>query len=357
MRIDRIWFRTRSLPTKTILVGDALTRLKRLPSASVDCVVTSPPYFALRNYGVAGQLGLEASVQEWVADLIPVMEQIARVLKPAGSFWLNLGDSYSRQDKHGAPPKGLVLAPERLILAAADRGWRVRNKVVWAKPNPMPASAQDRLTCSWEPIYLLTRQTSYYFDLDAIRRPHLSVRSKSGKRPLRSRPPEWAGPLAGTQNGLEVLRSQGLAGHPLGKNAGDVWTVATRAGHHGHHATFPEALVCPAILAGTPERICSTCGLAWQRERVARSLGQLAVLGELQPGCACGREFREGVVLDPFMGSGTVAVVAEALGRDWVGIELNPDFAASAWRRILAARRDGGAASAGKEVTKGKEVA
>lgn len=328
-----------TLPINRILLGDALTRLKELPSDSVDCVVTSPPYFALRNYQIAGQLGVEASVQEWAANLLPVLEQLARVMKPTGTLWLNLGDSYSRRDHHGAPPKGLVLAPERLLLAASDQGWRVRNKVVWAKPNPMPASVGDRLTCAWEPIYLLTRQAHYFFDLDAIREPHRSVRSKSGKRPLRSEPAAWAGPLAGTQNGLEVLRAQGLVGHPLGKNPTDVWAVATQAGYGGHHAAFPEALVRRPILAGTPERVCPGCGLAWQRQHVARSVGHLAVLGELRPGCGCDRGYRAGVVLDPFLGSGTVAVVAEALGRDWVGIDLNPAFAQTAWQRILERRQ------------------
>src|SRR5437879_4488367 len=134
-----------------VLVGDACRRLKEVPTQSVDTVITSPPYFLLRNYQVEGQLGLEASVQEWVANLSAVFDEVARVLKPAGSLWLNLGDSYARKAEHGAPPKGLVLAPERLLLALAEHGWVVRNKVAWCKPNPLPASVEDRLTCSWEP--------------------------------------------------------------------------------------------------------------------------------------------------------------------------------------------------------------
>lgn len=321
----------------TVLVGDAREQLRRLPAVSVDCVVTSPPYFALRNYGVRGQFGLEGSVHEWVDDLLGVMDEITRVLKPAGTMWLNLGDSYSRWDGHGAPPKGLVLAPERLLLALAGRGWMVRNKIVWAKPNPMPASVLDRLTCSWEPLYLLTRSRYYYFDLDAIREPHRTVRRVGTARPRRSRPPAWAGPLAGTQSGLDRLHARGLAGHRLGKNPSDVWTVATGPGHGDHHATFPETLVRRPILAGTPERVCKACGLAWRRERVVRAIGQLAVLGRLHPVCGCAAGYRAGVVLDPFMGSGTVGVVAQALGRDWLGIELNPAFAASAMERVRAA--------------------
>lgn len=329
------------LPRNVVLVGDAAAQLRRLPSASIDCVITSPPYFALRNYGMPGQLGLEVSVSQWVDNLLDVMDEIARVLKPTGTVWLNLGDSYSRREAHGAPPKGLVLAPERLLLKLADHGWIVRNKVVWAKSNPMPMSASDRLTCSWEPLYLLSRSPHYYFDLDAIREPHRTVRpASSTRRPRRTRPAAWAGPLAGTQGGLDVLHARGLAGHPLGKNPGDVWTLATASGRAGHHACFPEALVRRPILAGCPERVCPACGLAWQRQQVGRAIGRLAVLGALGPTCACGAGYRAGVVLDPFMGSGTVGVVAEALGRDWLGIELNPDFAAHAEQRIARQRHE-----------------
>lgn len=323
----------------TVLVGDARQLLRGLLAASVDCVVTSPPYFGLRNYGVPGQLGLEGSVQAWVANLLGVMAEIARVLKPAGAVWLNLGDSYSRHAAHGAPPKGLVLAPERLLLALAERGWLVRNKVVWAKSNPMPVSARDRLTCAHEPLYLLVRSPHYYFDLDAIREPHTSAPAPGRRRPMPSGPPTWAGPLAGTQSGLEALHAAGLPGHPLGKNPGDVWTMAKGRGSGGHHATFPEALARRPILATCPERVCTDCGLAWRRQQVARGLGRLAVLGALAPACACGGAHRPGVVLDPFMGSGTVGVVAAALGRDWLGIELNPQFAELAAERIGRARR------------------
>ncbi len=335
------------LPRNIVLVGDALKQLRDLPADSVDCVITSPPYFALRNYQVAGQIGLEPSVHDWVTNLVAVADELARVLKPEGSLWLNLGDSYSRHDRYGAPPKSFLLAPERLLLALIERGWIVRNKVVWAKPNPMPASVADRLTCAWEPLYFLVRSRRYYFDLDAIRIPHRSrprrqPRSRRGpepRRPASGRPAAWAGPLAGDQSGLDRLKASGVPGHPLGKNPSDVWTVTKSTFRGGHHATFPEALVERPLLATCPERVCITCGLAWRRERLLTSLGHLAVQGELRPVCDCDAAWQPGLVLDPFVGSGTTAVVAERLHRDWLGVELNPVFAAVAETRIVAVRR------------------
>ena len=146
-----------ALPRNQVLTGDAATRLQKLPAASVDCVVTSPPYYALRDYAADGQLGLESNVDEWVAGFGAVCREVARVLKPSGAFWLNLGDSFSRHQKFGAAPKALLLAPERLLLALVADGWMARNKVVWSKTNAMPSSVRDRLTLTWEVLYLLVR--------------------------------------------------------------------------------------------------------------------------------------------------------------------------------------------------------
>lgn len=165
----------KTLPRNAILPGDARTVLASLLPESVDCVVTSPPYFRLRDYGAAGQLGQEATVEEWVANLRAVMRGVGRVLKPHGSVWLNVADGYSRHPGTGVPPKGMLLAPERLALALAADGWLVRNKVVWAKPNPLPQSAVDRLSPTYEVVFLLTKQPDYFFDLDAIRVPHRST--------------------------------------------------------------------------------------------------------------------------------------------------------------------------------------
>ncbi len=329
------------LPVGQILVGDASTKLRSLPAGSVDTVVTSPPYFRLRNYGEPNQIGLEESVDDWVQALRTVMGEVARVLKPQGSVWLNLGDTYSRSVRHGASPKSLVLGPERLLLALEADGWLVRNKVVWSKPNPMPASVRDRLACTWEPIYLLTRSPDYFFDLDAIRVPARSslnrptITGTATKYGTGVGRPEWSGPSAGTNSGLEKMKARGLTAHPLGKNPGDVWTMPTAAYRGAHFATFPESLVERPLKATCPQRVCRACGLAWRRASVVRDLGMLAVKGQLRKSCACeSRDWQPGVVLDPFMGAGTVGVVAARHDRRWIGIELSDRFAALARNRI-----------------------
>lgn len=330
---------SRRAPRNQVLVGDALTRLQQLPAGSVDCIVTSPPYFALRNYGAPGQFGAEASVEQWVEKLRVVFAEAGRVLSPRGTLWLNLGDAFSRGQRWGAPAKSLLLGPERLLLALAADGWTVRNKIVWAKRNPKPSSARDRLTLTWEPIYLLVRFQRYAFDLDAIRMPHRS-RSAAARGPTRPQArPAWAGPLAGTDAGLPAVKARGAVGHPLGKNPGDVWALASSHYRGAHFATFPEALVEPCLRAGCPALVCARCDQPWQRPPLIRRLGHLAVMRELTPACACRAKARPGLVLDPFMGAGTVAVVAERLGRDWLGIELNPDFVALTKQRLSAARR------------------
>jgi len=316
-----------------ILAGDALEQLRRLPDHSVDCVVTSPPYFQLRNYGHTGQLGLEATVDDWITNLRGVLGEVARVLVPTGSLWLNVGDSYSRHPRAGAPPKSLLLGPERLALAMLKDGWVIRNKVVWAKPNPTPASVDDRLTATWEIVFFATRQSDYFFDLDAIRIPHRSANRRRPAGPpktaARSRPPDWAGPLAGNNSGLSRLKAAGLPGHRLGKNPGDVWTVATSNYRDAHFATFPPRLITPSVLATCPPTVCANCGHPTPR-RPKRSGRPDA--------CDCGTETRAGVVLDPFLGAGTTALVAETHGRDWIGIELNPTYITLATKRLADAR-------------------
>ncbi len=295
-----------SIPTSEIrnrlLLGQAAVQLALLDRASVDCVVTSPPFYRLRDYRMAGQIGHEPSIHGWVDNLLDVFAGIERVLKPTGSVWLNVADTYSRHRRQGARRKSLLLGPERLALALARRGWVVRNKIVWAKSNPMPHSVTDRFTGTWEQIYLLSRsEIGYWFDLDAVRVPHTSSR-KPGKATV------WTGSYGGTNDGLTALRREGRTGHPLGKNPGDVWRLAKAAHRGDHSATFPERLIETPIRAGCPSVVCAACGQPFQPD------------GEATCGCRAGT--RPGLVLDPFIGTGTTARVAARLGRDWLGIDL-----------------------------------
>jgi len=331
------------LPLRTILIGDARHRLAELPDAAVDCIITSPPYWALRDYGHDGQIGNESTVEAWADQIAKVCEQLARVLTPTGSLWLNLGDSYARTPRDGAAKKSLLLAPQRVALRLTRAGWLLRNQVIWAKKNPMPSSVGDRLTTTHEFVYFLTRQPNYYFDLDAIREPALSPphRGRAGRE---SYPPREAVPTFGSGSSPRVDLNQGLAGmkargqesHPLGKNPGDVWHLGTASYRGAHFATFPAELVRRPLLSTCPQRVCTACGQPWRRATQVLD-GRPLAKGPLRP--VCGHSsWRRGRVLDPFMGAGTVALAAEEHERDWLGIELNPGYALLAGERIAAAR-------------------
>lgn len=317
-----------------LLIGDALTRLRSLPNESVDCVVTSPPYFGLRDYGVSGQIGQEAHIDQWVMGLRAACRELRRVLGPHGSLWLNLGDAYSTHSGFGAPAKSLLLGPERVAQALVGDGWLLRNKVVWAKTNPLPSPVRDRLTNSHEFIYFLTKQPSYFFDLDAIREPLRSKRPPSGESQI---PQAALGKLAGRRDGLAAMVREGRSGHPLGKNPGDVWQVGSASYRGGHFATFPPGLIRRPILATCPPRVCTQCARPWRRStrRVVVKDGH----SEPRPfvPCGCGAPTRRGLVLDPFFGTGTVAAVAKEHGRDWLGIELNPAYKPLAETRLGSA--------------------
>jgi DNA modification methylase len=259
---------------------------------------------------------MEPTVHAWVADLRAVFREVARVLVPTGSLFLNLGDSFSSHPKYGAANKSLLLAPERLLLALSQDGWIVRNKLIWAKTNPLPSSVSDRFTLTYEWVYFLVRQPRYFFDLDAVREPHRTRPHQRRDEETRGRP-DWAGRLAGTLGGLR----SGTGRHPLGKNPGDVWHIATRGYRGAHFATFPPELVRRPISAGCPAVVCTACGE-----------GRKQRTGTLQ--CDCRAPARRGMVLDPFFGTGTVGAVAQELGRDWLGIELNPAYAAMARERL-----------------------
>lgn len=320
--------------TVTLWHGDSLEILRGLPDASVDCCVTSPPYFGLRDYGEAGQYGLEASPAEYVETMRAVFAEVRRVLADDGTLWLNLGDSYSgswgnqgrKQErgsqrpingpmmtpvhdgrypttghntgaiKPGAPPaKNLMGMPWRTAFALQDDGWILRNAVVWQKPNPMPSSVSDRLNNSYEHVFLLSKSRRYWFDLDPIREPHVSTPDREGKNALRG------------QKSIRPVGPRSGAYSEGGRNPGDVWTIATQPFSAAHFAVMPHALAERAILAGC------------------------------KPG---------GTVLDPFSGSGTTGLAAAKHGRKYVGIDLNADYLDLSLRTRLGqmAMLDGGVA-------------
>jgi DNA modification methylase len=303
-----------------LLLGDARTVLETLPAASVQCVVTSPPYWGLRDYGTDGQLGLETSPAEYVRALEAVFAEVWRVLRDDGTLWLNLGDSYAAGgngghtldggvfhghlprpgDRTGArklapaglKPKDIVGIPWRVAFALQAAGWYLRSDIIWSKPNPMPESVTDRPTKAHEYIFLLSKSARYFYDADAIREPAevrdwptWQERKESGAAIRRGDP----------GISCDVNRKAGIGAHALGRNKRSVWHVPTQAVLEAHFATFPEALVEPCILAGS------------------------------RPG---------DLVLDPFCGSGTTGVVAVRHRRGFVGIDINPSYLALAERRI-----------------------
>lgn len=315
------------LPRNVILAGDARLRLRELPAAAVDCVITSPPYFQLRDYdGEPAQLGIESNIEDYVAGLRSVCREIARVLKPGGSLWLNLRDVYSRTASSGTSPKSLLLGPERLLLALVDDGWLIRNRLVWWKRNSIPESVRDRLSMTHEDLFLLTRNRNYHFELDAIRVPHTSRARRGPGRPSAD------SPYAKGHRGIRVMQAAGRVGHANGKNPGSVWHYPTSSFRGAHFATFPEALIERPILSTCPERLCGGCGRPWVASYERR--GEMLVRSSYRAGCACDRPPVSGVVLDPFFGSGTVGVVASRLGRDWLGIELIRAYREIARQRV-----------------------
>jgi DNA modification methylase len=308
-----------------LLQGDALTILRGLPSGSVRCCVTSPPYWGLRDYGVAGQIGLEATPDEYAARLVALFAEVRRVLTDDGTLWLNLGDSYANDGKWGGSsggkhaaalhgktgigrskvstglkPKDLVGIPWRVAFALQADGWYLRSDIVWAKPNPMPESVTDRPTRSHEYVFLLTKSAKYYFDGKAIREPvseSMLAACARGPRADKEYQHDTATRMGKRSGNRAFSDADSLARIAEGRNCRDVWTIATQPYPEAHFATFPEELPRRCILAGS------------------------------KPG---------DTVLDCFCGSGTSGAVARRLGRNFIGIELNPEYLALAEKRIGA---------------------
>lgn len=283
----------------TLFHGDSLAVLRELPDQSVDCCVTSPPYFGLRDYGTEGQYGLESSPAEYVETMRALFAEVRRVLTDDGTLWLNLGDTYysgkgaavgpdkkqpARRgyvrpvDKSGADwakPKSLLGIPWRVAFALQDDGWILRNDIIWSKPNAMPESVTDRLSSRHEHLFMLTKSRRYWFDLNPIREPHVSEPGREGSNYMRG------------QKAMRPVGPNSGAYSEGGRNPGDVWSIATQPFPGAHFAVMPPELARRAVVAGC------------------------------KPG---------GTVLDPFSGSGTTGLVAQQNGRRYVGIDLSAEY-------------------------------
>ena len=283
--------------------GDALNTASGLADASVDCIVTSPPYFGLRDYGTIGQYGLEDSPAEYVDTMRALFAELRRVLANDGTLWLNLGDSYSaggqggnrgghldggahldmvpkRTRASGIAPKNLLGIPWRVAFTLQDDGWILRNAIIWHKPNAMPESVRDRLSGRYEHVFLFSKSRRYWFDLDPIRDRITSPHGTSVAQHTRAS-------MAAVAAGGKAHGGLATDGHENGRNPGDVWTIATQPFPGAHFAVFPVALPQRCILAGC------------------------------KPG---------GTVLDPFNGSGTTGLAAQRTGRKYIGIDINRDY-------------------------------
>lgn len=376
-----------------LLIGDVREKLAELEDGSVRCCVTSPPYYSLRDYGHDDQIGLEATPAEYVETLVEVFREVRRVLTDDGTLWLNLGDSYAgswgaqgrngqmadrsvvsarqiaahpkKASRTGSIPGGSGLKPKDLIgipwlvaFALRDDGWWLRSDIIWAKPNPMPESVTDRPTKSHEYIFLLSKSERYFYDADAIaeesatsdpRRPYTS----NGAKAMDGRS-EWRS--GERRDGIDFTT----------RNRRSVWTVTTKPFPEAHFAVFPLTIPMLCIQAGTSAQGgCVECGAPMERvvERdpkpegrsepgvytadayrqpqgkvwgPRRNLGGNATTHTKgwQPTCDCNAGTKPDTILDPFCGSGTTGVAATKLARDFIGIELNPDYAAMAERRI-----------------------
>lgn len=337
--------------------GDCTKVLRSLPASSVHCCVTSPPYFQLRDYDEKGQIGLEETLPDYVARLVEVFREVKRVLRDDGSLWLNLGDSYTLLAKPmGMKPKDLMGVPWRVAFALQDDGWYLRSDIIWEKKNAMPESVSDRPTKSHEYLFLLTKEPKYYFDQEAVREPHTSTRW-GGATITQPEDSKYAGESTGASSALSRPGREWNAYPEGGRNVRTVWSIATESYGDSHFATFPQELPRRCIKAGTSEGgCCPECGNPWERlvekpdfaEQPKRSsdrwdfrngdrtsagqqwqdwrdanpdiqLGWAATCGHAHEPVPC-------TVLDPFMGSGTTAVVARALGRHSIGIDLNRSY-------------------------------
>ena len=379
-------------------IGDCREQLRLLPADSIHCVVTSPPYWGLRDYGTGdAQLGLEATPEEYVEEMVEVFREVRRVLRPDGTCWLNLGDMYitkksgstrnvasgmkrrhietkkaretrrdlkkrnavdgpNRNGEQKLGQKQLVGMPWRVALALQADGWILRCDVIWNKTNPLPESIEDRPTRCHEYLFLLAKSAKYHYDKEAVKVEASSNTHPRGRNGIQNRRHGYGvNPKAAASNGTGSRQNESFSeaiGAPVShRNKRSVWTIPTSPYHGAHYATFPEKLIEPCILAGSAARVCGVCGAPWKRlvavdyvnpgnrtTNGPRSIDQrhetagfaqrlerrTKTIGWEHP-CDHDDSVRgSSVVLDPFMGSGTVGMVAEKNGRLWLGFDNDP---------------------------------
>jgi len=428
-------------PSGTLHQGEVLDILRTLPDESVNCCVTSPPYWGLRDYGTAEweggdpecdhkgdpmrtrayvnqncgtgndvknsencqfhrdqcpkcgavrkdrQLGLERTPEEYVARMVEIFREVRRVLKPDGTLWLNLGDSYNshscgngnvggiegkRKNKKdntanthrgnvGLKDKDLVGIPWRVAFALQADGWYLRQDIIWHKPNPMPESVTDRCTKAHEYVFLMSKSAKYYYDGDAVK----EIANYDGRKDEIMKGSAKYADGFGPTNGKESIAAVGHErwahkdeeGNRL-RNRRSVWTVTTKPFKEAHFATFPRDLIRPMIQAGCPEYVCKECGKprfpivknTEKQHSIGYSSGDYWKTRDFKgdntvknksvkvglTDCGCNAGFEPGVVMDPFMGSGTTAIEAIYQGKRYIGIDLNSDYCAMAAKRIDA---------------------
>lgn len=305
-----------------VLYGDCRVVLPRIEASTVQTCVTSPPYWGLRDYGASGQIGLEASLDEYIGELVRVFREVRRVLRPDGTLWLNLGDKYvggggGAQGKNGwladrtaarpgarrmracrgpgLKPKDLIGLPWRVALALQADGWWLRSDVIWHKPTCMPLSVTDRPTTAHEYVFLLSKSRRYFYDCEAVAEQAVTAPGDASAK----------------------------------RNRRSVWRVQSTPHNGAHPAAYPIELAQLCIAAGSSSTACGTCGAPWRRV-IATTRGQDVVRRRTlgwEPSCSHRDDSGTCVVLDPFLGSGTTGAAAEVLGRDWIGVEINPGFA------------------------------
>ncbi len=311
---------TKTIESNRVIEGDCLEVLRTLPDESVNCVVTSPPYWALRDYGVDGQLGLEPTFQEYINKLCDIFDEVKRVLKKDGTCWVNMGDIYGGNMDRGnqrisgdhprdcncsycsmrrpvvkndlVESKCLVQIPSRFAIEMTNRGWILRNEIIWHKPNCMPSSVKDRFTVDFEKVFFFVKNKKYWFETqyeNYVENSDMAYRKKlrCGRKYGVKRPYEDNQPLSHSKTPAIV--------NPQGRNKRTVWKVTTKPYKEAHFATYPEDLIEPMIKAGCPEG---------------------------------------GIVLDPFFGAGTTGVVTKKQNKNYIGIELNPEYIKLAEDRI-----------------------